>query len=522
MRASRLADNDTSVHRRVGRLWAQSGLHVVLLVVLVGFSSWLGYVGFLASDDEYYSSAAIGWLDHFPYVGTNHWGLRHAVVLPVALSFWLGGINELSMMLPLKAYLLLLMLLTYACLARLVERKTALLASALIALTPIFALPSSVSDDVVECFFVAASFWAFYFGSETRVKPVFLVLCGIGAGLAFVTRETSASIGIFYGLLFVRGWRVARPYFFLIAGGFLLVLAIDTVYLAIMTDDPYYRFHASMRGLAGDNPLDPEIAATFPVRYGLDRIGLIGVPRAVQPVVMLLTAHQLFPLFFFVFPAGLWLWKNRARREREFEIGHLSGLLGLIWFLTLSYLLMMLWLEPRYQTVTVYCAIMVVALWFGTANLRSISWGLVALLCIGDLLMIYLDNKSLMFAEKTLVSLARSSGEPIYTDPATFGGASFLLNYMVPGQNVIAGLAPAGGLFFYNPSPARRGLHRDGVREFEPRSTWALLQSVTEQPKISARVLRASGLEAVLPLAVAQKLDPPLRRCYLYRLPWQQ
>ena len=172
MRAFHLTDNQTSVHWTGRRWWAQSVLHFVLLVVLVSFTSWLGYVGFIASDDEYYSSAAIGWLDHFPYVGTNHWGLRHAVALPVALSFWLGGINELSMMLPLKAYLLLLMLLTYACLARLVERETALLASALIALTPIFALPSSISDDVVECFFVAASFWAFYFGSETRIKPV--------------------------------------------------------------------------------------------------------------------------------------------------------------------------------------------------------------------------------------------------------------------------------------------------------------------------------------------------------------
>ena len=92
----------------------------------------------------------------------------------------------------------------------------------------------------------------------------------------------------------------------------------------------------------------------------------------------------------------------------------------------------------------------------------------------------------------------------------------------MPSQNVTAGLAPAGGLFFYIPSPARPRLHRDGVREFEPRSTWTLLQSVTEEPKLSARILRTSGLEAVLPVAVTQKLDPPLRRCYLYRLPQQQ
>jgi len=54
---------------------------------------------------------------------------------------------------------------------------------------------------------------------------------------------------------------------------------------------------------------------------------------------MLFTAHQFGPLFFFVVPAGLWLWKNRGRPEWQFEIARLSGLLGLIWFLTLSYVL---------------------------------------------------------------------------------------------------------------------------------------------------------------------------------------
>jgi hypothetical protein len=137
-------------------------------------------------------------------------------------------------------------------------------------------------------------------------------------------------------------------------------------------------------------------------------------------------------------------------------------------------------------------------------------------------LMIYLDNKNLMFGEKTLVALARSSDEPIFTDPATFGAASFLLKYTAPEHNVIAGFAPAGGLFFYNPLPARLELNRGTVGRFEPRSTWTLLRSVTEEPKLSARILRASGLEAVLPAGVAQKLDPPLHRCSLYRLPTRE
>jgi 4-amino-4-deoxy-L-arabinose transferase-like glycosyltransferase len=486
-------------------------LDVALLIALVGFTSWLGYVGFIASDDGSYSEAAIGWLDHFPYVAINHWGLRHAVVLPVALSFWLGGINEVSMMLPTKIYLLLLILLTYGCLTRLIERRTALLASALVALTPIFILPSSPSDDPVECFFVAASFWTFYFGSGSRISPALLLLSGLCAGFAFVTRETSAIIVLFYGILFLLGWRLPRAYFFLIAGGFLLVLAIDTVYLAVMTGDPIYRFHV-------DYPR-PEITDASRVQNELDSAGLIRAPRLIRPVLMLFTAHQFGPLFFLVIPAGLWLWKNRGRQEPLFEIARLSGLLGLVWFLTFSYVLVFLDVDPRYYTVAVYSGVLVVALWLRTLRLQRIAFGLIALLSVSDLLMIYLDNKSLMFGEKTLVAVARTSDEPIYTDPATFNGAKFLLKHIATGHNVIADLAPPGGLFFYNSSPARLEFYGDSVANFQPRATWKLLRSFNEEPKLSARILRASGLEAYLPTGVAQKLDPPLHRGSLYRLP---
>jgi 4-amino-4-deoxy-L-arabinose transferase-like glycosyltransferase len=513
------AISDTAVDHRIVRPRGVAALHVALLVAIVGFTSWLGYVGFIASDDGSYSEAAIGWLDHFPYVGINHWGLRHAVVLPVALSFWLGGINEFTMMLPTKVYLLLLILLTYGCLSRLLEQRTALLTSALIALTPVLILPSSPSDDPVECFFVAASFWAFYFGSEHRINRALLLLSGICAGLAFITRETSAIIALFYGVLFLLGRRVPRAYFFLIAGGFLAVIAIDTVYLASMTGDPLYRFHISMRTVSSDNPFNPQDVAAFPVQNGLDFSGLIAAPRLIQPILMLFTAHQFGPLFFFAVPAGLWLWKNRGKQEPQFELARISSLLGLTWFLTLSYVLLVLFVDPRYYTVTVYAAVLVVALWLQTPSLHRLSFGLIALLSVGDLLMIYLDNKGLIFGEKALVALARASDEPIYTDPATLGGATFLLKYTAPGHKVISGMAPAGGLFFYNPLPTRLEFHRDSVGKFEPRSAWTLLRSITEEPKLSALILRASGLEAVLPVGVAQKLDPPLHRCYLYRVP---
>jgi hypothetical protein len=298
----------------------------------------------------------------------------------------------------------------------------------------------------------------------------------------------------------------------LIAAGFCGVLAIDTLYLTSMTGDPLYRLHVAVRDISIHSPLDLKSPPAFAP------FGSIAMWRAIQPVLMLFTAHEFGPLFFFVIPAALWLLKNRDARAPRFEIARLSGLLGLVWFLTLAYVLVMLWAIPRLYIITAYGAILVVTVWLRAPSLQRISFALIALLSAGDLLMIYLDNKGLLFGEKTLVALARTTDEPIYTDPATLRGAGFLLKYTAPGHDVRAGLAP-GGLFFYNPSPTRVLPDRDLIERFKPRSTWTLLSSVTEEPKLSARIVEASGLEAVLPAFIAHKLDPPLHHCYVYRLP---
>jgi len=494
--------------------------HLVLLAAIAGFTIWLGYIGFIASDDQSYSMAAIGWLDHFPYIGTTHWELRHTVVLPLALSFWLGGVNEASIMLPTLIYLLLLMALTYGCLIRLVEPGQAVLAAALVALTPVFVLNvSTASDDITECFFVAASFWAFYFGSTDTANRAMLLLAGICAGLGFITRETSIILALFYGVLFLLGWRIPRSYYLLIGAGFFVVLAIDTLYLATMTGDVLYRIHVSARGVAGDNPLDTKIVAEYPVQNGFDRVGLIASPRVLQPVLMLFTAHEIFPLFFFAIPAGLWLWNNRDQHEPQFEVARLSCVLGATWFVAVSWVLIMLWVVPRYYMVTAYCALLVVALWLQAPRRQGGSLIPIAVLCAGSLMMIYLDNKSLMFGERALVAIAHESDEPIYTDPATLRGARFLLEHTAPGHTVIAGMAPSGGLFFYNPLPARRELDRASLGKLKPSNTWTLLRTVVEDRRLSARILRTIGLEPLLPVGVAGKLDPSPHAGYLYRLP---
>jgi phosphatidylglycerophosphate synthase len=65
--------------------WATCSL-ILLVVVIAVFSAWLGWTGYIESDDQYYASAAVGWMTKFPYIATGHWGLRHTIVLPIAAS----------------------------------------------------------------------------------------------------------------------------------------------------------------------------------------------------------------------------------------------------------------------------------------------------------------------------------------------------------------------------------------------------------------------------------------------------
>src|SRR5688572_11598824 len=82
----------------------------VALVLAIGTAmlavSWVGYVG---SDDHSYARGAMGWLNSFPYVGQDHWTLRHTVVLPIAAALAMFGFREISLGLP-SALLLLVFL----------------------------------------------------------------------------------------------------------------------------------------------------------------------------------------------------------------------------------------------------------------------------------------------------------------------------------------------------------------------------------------------------------------------------
>ena len=66
----------------------------------------LFHVGFQASDDAVYLTGALGWIEHFPYVGESHWTLRHTITIPTAVLVLLLGLNETAVSLTNIVYFL--------------------------------------------------------------------------------------------------------------------------------------------------------------------------------------------------------------------------------------------------------------------------------------------------------------------------------------------------------------------------------------------------------------------------------
>ena len=85
--------------KRSGMLWLFFAASILLLSMLAFF-----WVGFLGSDDALYWRGASGWLNHFPYLGGDHWTLRHTLVVPMALARLIFGNSAASLALPTILY----------------------------------------------------------------------------------------------------------------------------------------------------------------------------------------------------------------------------------------------------------------------------------------------------------------------------------------------------------------------------------------------------------------------------------
>ena len=420
-----------------------------ILLILSGFMilRHVFWEGFLGSDDSIYWAESSQWLQHVPYLSATHWGLRHTLVLPMALAHYVLGDGLEALLLPTLLYSLAT-LLVVAALLRPLGRPAMCAGTVMVAMTPQFVLNSSQAFlDPTECFFLIAAIWLFYQASERpdadRTTLRLLLLSGVSTGLAMVSRETTVLYIAGLGMLFLAGFGPRRWYYFVLGAGFLLVELSNMLFYWLMSGNPFYSFHIAAHH---DNDIN---------RWVDQGAGVPPIHPLVDPVVMLLINHN-FGLIFSV-GLGLLVWLLMASRvPRAMQrLAVLLGVIALVWTLIAAGWWGQLVLIPRYYLlpsllVSASAGVALALLWQGGRT--KLAWSLGGLLLMADLGGAAIDNRNYMFGENALVAEALSRPDIIHTDPETLRRADLLLKFAGVRDHVTPDLAQSGALVFYNPT----------------------------------------------------------------------
>lgn len=483
-------------------------ISLALFLALTAYA-WVGYLG---SDDVTYADGAYGWIESFPYVG-GHGTVRYTITVPMALSFVALGESEVSMTLPTLLYGLGLIALLVLMLHRAAGALPACFTAALLITSPLLVTWATIASvDIVEAFFIFASLFLFHAASQAASRWRLLLAAGALAGLGFLTRETTVFFLVFYGFAFLLGYGIKRLEHFVMAAGFFAVWFAEVVYFFIMTGDPLYRINISLNH---DSTIDRSI----------DVAGNVIAHPIVDPLLVILANQEFAILFWAVVPATAWLLINRQVEPAVRRIAMLFGAVGLIWLLCVGAVQSLLPLNPRYFLISAICASVVTALAISEAFRQRHYWAsaIATLLIVsGNLAGIYVENRNHMFGERALLAVAERHDESLYTDPLTHRRAELLLKWSSAGTRVLKDAPPAGGLYLYNSLRAdelANWIPEDAVELYLPRENWQLLERVAPEPKLAGALIRAVGLEELLPYKLRNALSEGHPGVRLYRLP---
>jgi 4-amino-4-deoxy-L-arabinose transferase-like glycosyltransferase len=494
-------------------------LSLALALVFIAIALAAGWIGYLSTDDFFYALAADRWLHAPPFLGNTHWMLRHTIVFPMAVAQAVFGRGEISLAAPMLFYGLGLLGLNSYGLWRIVGWQAGLIAPVLLACIPAFTWGASAAvTDVPEAFYITASLWAFYAATRAglvpRQKAGFYLLSGMLAGLGFITRETAAALLVAYLLLFMTGYG-ERRFYVVMAIGFFLITGSDELYLWLMSGDPLWRLHVTLRGVAADSPYTPGFHAPAGVA---DPFGIYRHGRALQAILTLFASPNIGFLPMLAVPAAVCLSWRRPAGEAGRVVG-LFVLLAACWFAVLNFGFLSLWVLARYQMVTLTAltvpAALLLANWF--ARGRPILAALVILVLTSSSLVLTLAaDRQLMFGERALVAYASSHDEIIRTDPSTRANAGWLLENAGVQNRVIAAMPVPGGLYFVNHTPRHNWPASWTLRDTPANSD--LVAAYVQPAGPIARVITVLGIAPYLPPALRAKLVLPLRHAEMVRL----
>lgn len=507
----------------------------VLLVCLLFAAAilglyWIGYRGY--ADEIFLIRGALGWLEAFPYVGTTHWELRHPYVLSTALSAGLFGKSELSFLLPNLVVAGAIVSFVFWFLEKKVGVSAAALTAMLIASTPVFvASATTLMPDLFETLFVLSSFGVYLAAIRSKEPTALLIAAGVLAGFAFVTRETSVVLLVFFFGAFLFSYGLHRLQYFWLAAGFLPVWLAEVVYIYLSTGDPFYRYIVDL--VQYHPPVDFSLLAPHfdnpdEIQFARDKLaglhdlasgggdshppGPVDFGRFLNPLLYLFTNHEYGLLWLIGLPALFWGLIAKANSQSASWIRPLS-ILAVLWFVTISYVLGMRPI-PRYYLVPLTATVLISAVFLLqiTGKFR-----IMAILVLCGLLFVNVLATDLRtpraLHERTFLSEFADRRQPVHTRPDAVPLIKELAVLQGIEEPLLETTPPSvNDRFLY--IERRYGRNTRVEEQYLPNSNWEVIYEFPQRERLLGKILKSLPIQGLLPEWLINQLrfpEPPAK-----------
>ena len=456
------------------RRWAAA------LAMCAALALWLGWIGFIASDDALYYQGALRWLTDPPFAGDNHWSTRFPLTLTFTAFIALLGKGYAAFAATALVFYAAAVAITGMAAARVGGERAGWIAALLTATLPVIVgHATTVSVDLVEAsaLVLGATLLGDALGDRHRMAKG--LAAGVALGVAMLCRETTALPLLGLAPLFLLGRPVPRRVLIAAALGFAVVIGAEALFQWAMTGDPLRRYTIAFHH-------DEHIDRAANLEGNL----LLWPP--IDPLLVLLVNDD-FGLLFWV--AGAALATGALRRVDAEGRARLVilGAMALAAFVLVAVLTTKLVLNPRYFTLPALAAAIVVALWLDYAGWRIRRLALTAIVGSGLLLM-SVGNAHPRWEVEALVAAAEAHpGEPVAGRAEYVRRAALPLALAGRGR-LIAGAPRPGGLVVAPEASAPVG---------------EVLARYPSPPTRLGAILRAGGVERLVPGAVARRMFAP-------------
>lgn len=454
-----------------------SAVAVPLVCALAVAIAWTGYI---ASDDASYYFGALEWLTDPPFAGSDHWTTRFPLVLSLAAAIGFVGAGPLALGLTAVGWYLAFLLATALFAQRVGGPRVAILAALLIGTLPLVATSASIANcDLPEVAFLLLGLWLLAGeAAGERPRTGAALAAGISFGLAILCRETPVLALAGLGVPFLLGRPVTRRTLLLAAAGAACVLAGEMLFQWLVTGDPLHRY-----GLAFNHDDTLDRAANLE--------GNLLVHPALDPLLLLFVNNEFAGLFWLAAVAVATGFHRRLDASQR-RMLLLPAAMGMCAFLLVSLLGSKLVLNPRYFTIAAVAAVVAVACWLD--RLPTMTCWLVLAASIGfNLLMISVQNANPHWPSQALVRAAIA-----FPDRAIAAAPEIVRRAELP---IV--WARVGNV---DPSPAAGSLLIVAAAEAP---SGRLLARYPSPPTVAGGVVRAAGLESLVPGSIRPRLLSP-------------